>query len=291
MRPLLLALALTWPAPAPAVSRPVGARHCLWKIQGEHNHLYLLGSIHLLKPENYPLPAALELAYSNSPVVVFETDLGKLDTPAAQQRLLRDAELPPAETLRQQLAPDAYERLHQLLRDAGLPDDTLDRLKAAVAAVALQELELQQFGFSSDYGVDRHFYVKALRDHKTIVTLEDIDFQERLLTGFSPEEGEALMLTSLEELGRARKIFGELLQAWQTGDLQSLERLLNRARAETPSVFQRLVLDRNLHWADRLASLLESRQDAVVIVGAGHIAGPGGLLDLLSRRGFSISQE
>ncbi len=273
------------------MSAPPGSRHCLWKIQGSGGRIYLLGSIHLLKPENYPLPPALELAYSNSPVVVFETDLGKLETSGVQARLQQQALLPRNETLQQELAPDTYERLHQLLRDTGLPGDTLDRLKPAIAAVALQELELQQFGFSSDYGVDRHFYKEAVRDHKTILALEGLDFQTDLLTGLTRQEGESLMDTSLEELSRTRKIFGELLGAWQTGDLPALDRLLNASRAETPSLFQRLVVKRNYAWADALEQLLETGQEAVVIVGAGHLAGDEGLLALMTRRGFRVTQE
>src|SRR5437867_868854 len=64
-------------ASAPPVQpRSEGLKHSLWEVKGRTNTIYLLGSVHLLKEENYPLPLPIETAYSNCETAVFETDIG-----------------------------------------------------------------------------------------------------------------------------------------------------------------------------------------------------------------------
>src|SRR3989442_291715 len=78
---LVLALSLAALAGAQEKRAATGTHHSLWKIQGQQNAVYLLGSIHLLKKEDYPLPAPIEAAFANSRVAVFETDIGAMGNP------------------------------------------------------------------------------------------------------------------------------------------------------------------------------------------------------------------
>src|SRR5215813_3744334 len=101
--PLVLVLLLiTW-LPVLAQSAPSQTRHSLWKIPGKTNAVYLLGSVHFLKKSDYPLAPVIENAFSNSAMVVFETDIDKLEDPAVQMQLMKKAQLPAGQTLRQQL--------------------------------------------------------------------------------------------------------------------------------------------------------------------------------------------
>src|SRR4051794_31084794 len=81
------------------VQVPASQKHSLWKVKGKENTVYLLGSVHVLRKDSYPLPALMEAAYTNSGISVFETDIGKLDDPNEAMKLMAKAQLPEGKTL------------------------------------------------------------------------------------------------------------------------------------------------------------------------------------------------
>jgi uncharacterized protein YbaP (TraB family) len=272
--------------------RPAAAtKHSLWKVQGKHNAVYLLGSVHVLKPENYPLPAPIEAAFTNSPIVAFETDIGAMDEPAAQMQLMGKAMLPVGETLQDQLSPALYTRFTNQLQETGLPGAMLERFKPALAALTLEVMELQKLGYDPEYGLDKHFYTLAHKGKKEIVPLETIEFQIGLLTGLSKEEGEQVMKSTLDEIDKTKQEVQKMLTAWQTGDAEGLEKLLNEAAHEAPAIFKRLVTDRNQTWIPKIEGWLQGDKNVVVIVGAGHLVGKEGVVELLRKKGLKVTQQ
>jgi uncharacterized protein len=290
----LLSLLALWSAPAPIAqpSQPQPPpRHTFWKVEGKTNVLYLLGSVHVLKPGDYPLPAIMDDAFTNCPVLVFETDMAAMEDPAVQLKILGKAQLPPGETLSQHLSDPVYRAFTNHVTSAGLPPTMFDQFKPALAAITLAVLEIQKLGFSPEYGVDKHYFERARDDKgKQIVPLETVDFQVGLVTDFTKEEGELLLKTTMEEVDNTKKEFRELLKAWQTGDVVTLERLLNEASRQAPVIYKRLLTDRNDRWVPKLEELLRGDKRVMAIVGAGHLVGPDGVVELLKKRGWKITQ-
>ncbi|HKI70695.1 MAG TPA: TraB/GumN family protein, partial [Verrucomicrobiae bacterium] len=165
-----------------------------------------------------------------------------------------------------------------------------DRLKPSLAAATLELFELKKLGLDPEYGVDQYFFNRARKRGDRIVPLETVDFQVNLATEFSQAEGELLMKSSLEEIDETRKLFGKMITAWKTGDSKALARLLNSSMRETPSIYKRLVTDRNKRWVPKIEELLRGKQNAIVIVGAGHLVGKEGVVELLRKRGWRIVQ-
>jgi hypothetical protein len=77
-------------------ARADGALHPLWELHGKHNTVYLLGSIHVLRPSDYPLPAVILEAYANSKSVLMEVNLEEIDSERVQSEMLAGAILPEA---------------------------------------------------------------------------------------------------------------------------------------------------------------------------------------------------
>lgn len=285
-----LLVSLVCLAGAPDAQAPAG-HHSLWRVHGLHNSVYLLGSVHFLKPTDYPLPAAIPAAYSNCPVVAFETDLGQMQEPAKQKELLEKARLPAGETLRQQLTPDTFQKFKNHLHDSGFPGDIFNTLKPAVAAMTLELLEMEKLGFNPDYGVDQHFYQRARSDGKKILALETVDFQIDLLTAISAEQGERLMKTTLEEIDDTKRQLNEMISSWRTGNAGGLEKLLLHALANEPALEKRMLTDRNRRWLPHVEEWARGTQNVMVIVGAGHLVGTNGVVSLLTRQGWTVDQE
>jgi uncharacterized protein YbaP (TraB family) len=160
-----------------------------------------------------------------------------------------------------------------------------------MAAISLVVLELKKLELDPEYGLDKHFFSRARESSKKVVPLETLDFQLSLLTDFTKEEGELLLKTTIRDMETMEKEFGELLQAWKTGDSGKLEKLLNEAKQEAPVIYKRLVTDRNRNWLPKLEELLRGKENAIAIVGAGHLVGTNGVVELLRTKGYRVTQE
>jgi len=287
---LLLALFFAYPLAAQPGHVVGASRHCLWEVKGSSNVVYLLGSIHLLNRTNYPLPKPMLSAFSNSAVAAFETDIAKLESPEAQQRILSQALLPAGQSLQQELSPAVYASFSNHVAEIGLPLAMFDRFKPSMAAMTLQALEMTQLGAQPEYGVDQYFYRRAKRTGMEINPLETADFQIGLVTSFTREEGEMLLKATLEDIDNTKKVLADMIRSWETGDAAQLEKLLNEAMREAPVLFKRLVTDRSRRWVPKIEALLRGDRNAIVIVGAGHFVGDQGVIQLLRKDGWKVNQ-
>jgi uncharacterized protein len=171
-----------------------------------------------------------------------------------------------------------------------LPMPALEQYRPAAAVMTIEMMELVSLGADPAYGVDKHFFKLAHDGGKRIVPLETVDFQIGLLVGFTKAEEDLMVEKSLEEMDDEKKLYNEMVTAWQTGNADALEKMLNKMRAEAPSIFKKLVSDRTASWIPEFEKLLHGPQNAIVIVGAGHLVGPDGAVELLRKKGFKVTQ-
>ena len=291
-----MALLLGWFTVSAGMARGASAvstnHHSLWQATGPHCTVYLLGSIHFLKPENYPLAPVIEQAFTNAQTVVFETDLGLMEDPGAiAGKLMAKAMLPAGQTLAEQLTPATYRALSNYLASVGMSAAMFTQFKPGLVAMTLEATELQRLGFAADQGVDLHFYRLATKQGKKLVPLETIDFQLDLITGFSKDEGELMVKSTLDEMEKTRQELAELVKAWRVGDGDGTDHILNSLRQDAPAIYKRLLTDRNQNWLPKLEEFLAGDQNVIVIVGAGHLVGQGGVVELLKRKGVKIVQQ
>ena len=160
-----------------------------------------------------------------------------------------------------------------------------------MAAMTLEVLELQKLGVDPEHGLDKHFFDRARKDGKQIVPLETVDFQLDLITGFSKEDGESVMKATLKDLDNETKEYGVMVTAWQTGDTARLEKFLNEAMQDAPAIYKRLLTDRSQSWVPKIEGLSRSGTNAIVIVGAGHLVGKDGVVELLKKKGLKVTQQ
>jgi hypothetical protein len=287
---LLLLLSLVQPGAAQVPAAKSEGRNALWQIHGPSNTVYLLGSIHLLKESDYPLAAAIESAFTNSQLAVFETDVGEMMQLGVQMKLLGKARLPDGETLKDLLSAPTYAQFLEHTKRLELPEPMFAQFKPSMAAIMLTMLEIQKLGFNPAFGVDKHLFERARDAGKETGALETVEFQINLVTGFTKEEGELLMKTTLKDLDNTRRMLDDIVKAWRTGNGGALEKLINEALHEAPIIAKRMLTDRNRDWVPKIRELVNGRKTAIVIVGAGHLVGREGVVELLRIEGFKVTQ-
>lgn len=265
-------------------------RNPIWRIQTENNRVYLLGSIHLLKKEDYPLPDVLERAFEDSGKLVVEVNLNEIEDPTTQQVILSKGLNPEKRSLRQILSSETYELARKQAQAMGLEIGEFDLFKPWLLALTLTTLEMQRLGFDPRYGIDKYFFDKAKKANKEVLNLETAEYQIDRFNGMSAKMQETFLLQTLKEIGTIGKEFAEIVEAWKAGDTKALEATLLESFREFPGAYQQLVLERNSNWLPQIESFLKQTENYVIVVGAGHLVGKDGLIALLKTKGYSVEQ-
>ena len=266
-------------------------KNFLWKIQSGSATVYLLGSIHFLKKEVYPLNETIENTYESSDTLVVEANINeidKLDLTKFTSRAFYQGD----DHIEKHVSPETYRSIKKESETLGLPGELIRRQKPWFLALALQAMELVKLGYDPRYGVDVHFLAKA-RGKKRILELESLEEQINLLSGFSEREQELFLLYTLRNLRSMDDQVEALVRAWTSGDAQAIESILTESalqdRAIAP-IFGKLFDERNLKMCSRIESYLNSTGTYFVIVGAGHLVGKGGIIELIKGKGYLVEQ-
>jgi uncharacterized protein YbaP (TraB family) len=262
----------------------------LWSLKTDKATIYLLGSLHLLNADSYPLDKNVEAAYKNCQRVVFEADIDGARDPEFQSKMLAHGLYTEGETLQQNISRETYSLLEKRATTIGITMAQLNPLKPWLCASAISELELMKMGFDPQYGVDVYFFDKAKKDSKEIHFLETLDFQIELLAGLSGTEGDAFLRQTLKELEVIETLLPDMVNAWENGDTARFGAIMTISYNDLPELYSRFVVQRNKEWVSKIEDLVALGETALVVVGAGHLVGPDNLLQLLKDRGYTIEQ-
>jgi uncharacterized protein YbaP (TraB family) len=285
----LLGLIGPYPFIRPVFSQT--GKNFLWKVQSKNTIVYLLGSIHFLKKEFYPLHETIESAYGSSEVLVVEAnvnDVGKLDLRALMDKALYKED----DRLENHVSSETYQLIKKETRSLGMPPELADKQKPWLLALSLQALELVKLGYDPQHGVDYYFLSKA-QGKRRILELESLDEQIKLLSGFSDREQEMFLLYTLKTL---RSLGGQvdiLARAWASGDTETVESILTKGRREDGTlerIYEILLDERNTKMSSKIEGYLNSGGSYFIIVGAGHLVGKQGIVELLRAKGYSVKQ-
>ncbi len=262
----------------------------VWAIRGAHNTVYLAGSVHLLPAQDAALPPAFDRAYADSDKLVMELDLGQLDPLQAAGWMMEHGALPAGTTLRGVLGEPRYTRVSAAAADLGLSMEILDGQSPWVVGIELADLEYLHLGFDPQQGVEEQLVHRAQSDGKPTAGLETLSEELASLEALSREDQLRLLDQTLSELKEAPGEMQEVLGAWRRGDAARLASLLAREYRAFPALYRPLVTGRNQRWLPQIEQLLHGERNCLVIVGALHLVGEGGLLELLRRDGFAPVQ-
>lgn len=261
------------------------ARGLFWEARSERATVYLLGAVHFMKAEIYPLPAKIEEAFHRAEKLVVELDAGKRAA-EIQALTLRYGLYPPGDSLRNHLDPDSYETIKRKAGEYGLNMAVVDSFRPWLAATLLISLEFEKAGYLAAQGLDLYFLKQA--GHKEIIELETAEFQVSLMASLD----NLILRDSLRDLDKAGEIIKRFAIAWFAGDVKAVEDLTYEelGNPELAKFYNDFYFARNKVWADRLAGFLQEDGVYFVVVGAGHLVGPRGVVELLRGKGFKITQ-
>lgn len=273
----------------PAVAEKTGTTS-LWKVSSANTTIYLLGSIHLLKPEDYPLSEKMLAAYDQAEELVFEVHPDSLQAPALQGYVLQNAMYDEGKTLMSELGEADYKEASDLADALKIDIGMYSTFRPWFVAIALTMAEMQKLGFDPALGVEMHFAEMAKKDGKQMSGLETAKFQMELFVGMSEEMQKDMLFYTLRQMSDIEAELDKIIDSWKTGNLTGLEETLNKSLKDFPEISKKLIVARNLTWADQIDGFMQDGKTRVVIVGVGHMPGEKGLIKLLEGRGYQVEQ-
>jgi uncharacterized protein YbaP (TraB family) len=203
--------------------------------------------------------------------------------PAVQGKMMAMGLYPEGQTLFQNISNEMHSSLKKKMTNLGMPLENFARFRPWFLAVTLTVLELQRLGFSLDYGIDIHFYGKAGMDEKEIGFLEPVDFQLELLGKMNAQDQKAFLGQTLKDLDVAAQMADDMLKYWKKGDVNNLYAVLFKSFEDYPQIENRLLRRRNIDWVKKIEEMMAEEKNIFIIVGAGHLIGPGSVVALLKR--------
>ncbi len=273
----------------------LNAKSILYKVTSPTGTVYLLGSIHLAKPELYPLKKPIEDGYAKSDVLVVELDPQSPHTmQVIQQSMFKEGLYPPGKTLKSELTPKTYILLKKYLLNIGLSLDIMQPMRPWSVMLQLSVMEMMRLGYSPQLGIDQHFLNKARHDKKRVLELETAEEQMALLSKDDKEFQDLLLRYTLEEMHQMEPLLNKMFSSWKAGDAKTLASVVDSslvADKRLEGIYDALITKRNYKMAKKIQSYLKTDKTYFVIVGAGHVVAREGIVDLLEHRGYKIEQK
>lgn len=302
MTPRLLTLALAaafalparadQPAPAAPVAKDI-QRPLLWKVSDADNDVYLLGSFHLLKADDYPVPADIDRAFDDAESLLFEVDPREMTAPETVATMQKYMAYDDGQSLSKVLPKATLERLGTLVSAGGGSVQALEQNEPWAVSLGLVIGVSQAMGFKPDLGLDRHLMERASKAGKPAVGLETVEDQMKALDAVPHAEQAQGLDEFLLDPTKAVQQLQDMHAWWRAGDVARLDTDMRaEMAAKSPQSYKLLDVDRNDAWLPKIEQRLTGSKsdDTLVVVGALHLLGADGLVEKLKAKGYKVER-
>ncbi|NQY08848.1 MAG: TraB/GumN family protein [Flavobacteriales bacterium] len=268
---------------------PCFSQSSVWKVNGKGTTMYIGGTIHLLRAEDYPLPAEYDTAYAHSETLVFEVDMDKMSDPENSKKLLSKMMFTDEQTLSGTLKNKTYEKLKTACIKLNLPIEKMEQFKPAMVIMTIMMIKMNQLNISSD-GVDKYYFNKSQNDEKEYLFLETLDEQTKVLSNMGSGNIDEFVLQSLKDYNTMEKYLLEMIATWRDGTAKIMLKQIEEMKSDYPATYKSILLDRNNAWMPKIEGFLDNERVEFILVGALHLHGEEGVLKQLEDKGYTIEQ-
>lgn len=275
---------------APAVAKAPVARPALWSVSDADTTVYLFGTIHLL-PEKYQWRSAtFDQAVSGSQELVVETIIDDKNPTALMGVLASMAFSPNLPPIAQRVPPKKRAVLAAAIKKSGIPPLAFDRMETWAAAFMLLGNQYRDLGLKGGEGVEAVLRSTFQNQNKPIGELETNAQQLGFFDALPENAQRQLLEGAIETPEDTGKDFRNMLNSWVKGDVAAIARSFNHDLAGSPELMEALIKRRNANWKGWVEQRMAKPGSVLIAVGAGHLAGPGSVVDLLKRDGYKVTR-
>ena len=277
-------------APAPVaqtIPQTQGNGPVMWVVRDADSTIYLLGTVHVLRPTTAWGTPRLEAAFDSADQVYFEID--NPNDQAALLPLIREHGVSPDRPLSHLLTTSELNKLQLAASAVGSGAAQMDVFRPWLAALTLSVAPLIEAGYDPSSGVELTLRARALANGQPVRGLETIDQQVRIMAGFSEPAQLAYLRATLKSFDEGPAALDRLVEAWAAGDVAAMNAIFSSEMSDSgPEVYRSLLTDRNRQWAGQIQTLLDGEGVIFIAVGAAHLMGEGSVQEFLAQRGVTV---
>lgn len=261
----------------------------MWVIRDADSTIYLIGTIHLLKHDSEWNAEKVKKTVHESTELWLE--IADFDNETALAPLILKFGMDPQHPLSTKLNDEQRKKLEKAATTYNIPVATLEPTRPWLAAVVLAVGPIMKAGYDPKSGVERVLAAQATAEGDKIRGLETAEEQFGILAGLSEEEQIAFLEGTIEDLDKGVALLDQIAKAWIAGDTETIARLsIDEIKAKAPSVYEKLLVRRNVAWAEKIEQILQGSGVQQIAVGAAHLAGPDSLQAQLAKRGIKAER-
>ncbi len=275
----------------PLAAQAQDGKNFLWRARTGSATVYLLGSVHFMKKDAYPLCSVIEDAFAGSGTLAVEADINNIGK-TTMERLRETGFYHGDDSISRHISPETYAYVRQEAERLGFPIASIDRQRPWLLGMMMSSMELMKAGYNPHYGIDKYFLTKAA-GKKKILELESIDYQINLLAGLPDEEQEHFLIYAIKDLQTLIAQMDIVMEAWRSGNAGRVSSIMERSIAgdeRLRAIHKKIMTDRNRNMTRKIVSYLGSHGTVFVVVGAGHLVGDAGIVELLRKQGYTVEQ-
>ena len=274
-------------AGAPALAQPA-----MWAVRDADSTIFMLGTVHLLRPEMQWRTAALDKAIAEAEELWLElptTDPAAMS--GEMMPLVAKYGLSPGKRLSDVLTLEELKTLDEAAKLAGLSAAQLNMFRPWFAALTISNAAVMRAGYDPLSGVDSK--IEALFAERGIKPkgLETAELQIKVFAGMTPEQELRYLRETMDEYGDAPIELDAMVDQWARADLAALETMfVSEMKTEEPDLYAALLTNRNANWVTQIEDILAGEGVSFMAVGAGHLIGPDSVIAMLEARGVSAER-
>lgn len=257
----------------------------LWEISGNTlpQPSYLFGTMHILCAEDAVLSDPLKSAIEKAGKICFEIDI---DDAGQMMNSLQYLRMNDGQKLTDLLSPGDYSRVKDYFdhNKFPLPLSMMNRFKPYFISSLIGE---RMMNCKNTKGMEQQIMAEAGKYQKEIVGLETMEFQASIFDSIPYDKQAQDLLLYIDSIDTYKKVTQEMVDLYKKQDLNHLDQLLVKSDPGMESYMDLMLYNRNRSWIDPMQSLM-FEQTTLFAVGAGHLGGEKGLINLLRRKGFTV---
>lgn len=256
----------------------------LWRVSGNgiKDPSYLFGTFHLLCKDDIHFSDALKTAMQRSDTIYMEMDM---DDPSVLLGGLLYMNMKGGKKLQDFYTPEEYQRVKSYFEDT--LNTPLMLLQSMKPYFLVSLLYPKMMDCSAPSGVEQELMALAKEYKKSINGLETIQFQASVFDSIPYEWQAKELLKNIDSLKKGKEEFETILKLYKEQSLDSISSLTQEGEMGDDKYGALLLTDRNKNWAKKLNDIMP-KESVFVAVGAGHLGGNEGLIDLLRKKGYTV---
>lgn len=260
----------------------------VFEVSKDGHSFCIAGSIHLLRKQDYPLPKPFTECFDQRSKLVLELDLSNEERKSAlQQQIMQLLVYSDGTTLKEVLSKPVYNQLNLFLKETIGNSKHFMSMTPQGLYITLSLLKFQLEGATVE-GIDQYFQELAVEQNKSLEALETVEQQVNIMRSLGKGK-EDWLISSLIETWDDIDV-NDFFAWWKAGELEKIDNFMIKESPEFASFNQELLFTRNSAWLSKIMAMTRGNSDYYFIVGAAHLPGEKGVLNLLKQQGYEIKQ-